>query len=132
MFPYRPMPFLFLCLDAVGHLSLTCRHGVFVIARHNHLRNCFADICQLAGLAPEVEKGCNFGCKDCMHPADVLVPNWSLSCSDLKIIHLLDSTNILEASLISGSTAERREKEKHTKKDDACNARGWSCIPLSS
>ena len=87
---------------------------MFVIACHNHLRDCFADFCQLAGLAPKVEKGCNFGCKDCICPSDVLVSNWSLSSVtlDLIIIHLLNSANILEASLISGPTAERGEKEK--------------------
>ena len=58
--------------------------------------------------------------------------NWSLSRSaaiNLKIIHSLqyNSANILEASLISGSTAEKGGKGKHRKKDDACNARGWSC-----
>ena len=117
----------------MGHHSLTCRHGGFVIARRNHLRDCLAHFCQMAGLAPEVEKGCNFDCKDRMRPADVLVPNWSLSrpaAFDLKVIHPLNSSNILEASLISGSTAEKGEREKHTKNDDACTARGWSCIPL--
>ena len=48
---------------------------------------------------------------------------------DLKIIHPLNSANILEASLISGSTAEKGGKGKHRKNDDTCNARGWSCIP---
>ena len=72
----------------------------------------------MAGLAPEVEKGCNFDCKDCMCPADVLVPNWSLSrpaAFDLKVILPLNSANILEASLISGSTAEEGERKSTQK-----------------
>ena len=56
-------PFCSSALDVMGHHSLTCKHGGFVIARHNRLRDCLA---QIAGLAPEVEKGCNFGCKDRM------------------------------------------------------------------
>eukprot|EP00731_Ephydatia_muelleri_P021875 Em0014g466a len=101
-------PFSSSALDAMGHHSLTC-------------------------LAPEVEKGCNFGCKDRMRPADVLVPNWSLSrpaAFDLTVINPLNSDSILEASMIPGSTAEKGERDKHLKNDGPCNERGWSCIPL--
>ena len=38
--------------------------------------------------------------------------------------------NIFFVSLISESTDERGKKGKHRKNDDACNAGGWSCIPL--
>ena len=68
-----------------------------------------------------------------MRPADVLVPNWSLSrpaAFDLKVINPLNSDSILEASMIPGSTAEKGERDKHLKNDGPCNERGWSCIPL--
>ena len=128
-------PFCSFALDAMGHHSLTCKHGGFVIARHNRLRDCLAHFCQITGLAPKVEKGCNFGCKDCMCLADVLVPNWSLSrlaAFDLKVINPLNADSILEASMIPGSTAEKGERDKHLKNDGPCNERGWSCIPLPS
>ncbi|KAL5469394.1 hypothetical protein EMCRGX_G030646 [Ephydatia muelleri] len=105
-------PFCSSALDAMGHHSLTCKHGGFVIARHNRLRDCLAHFCQIAGLAPEVEKGCNFG------------------SFDLKVINPLNSDSILEASMIPGSTAEKGERDKHLKNDGPCNERGWSCIPL--
>ena len=120
-------PFCSSALDAMGHHSLTCKHGGFVIARHNRLRDCLAHFCQIAGLAPEVEKGCNFGCKDRMRPADILVPNWSLSrpaAFDLKVINPLNSDSNLEASMIPGSTAEKGERDKHLKNDGPCNERG--------
>ena len=68
-----------------------------------------------------------------MCPANVLVPNWSLSrlaVFDIKVINPLNSDSILEASMISGSTAEKGERDKHLKNDGPCNERGWSCIPL--
>ena len=52
-------------------------------------------------------------------PADVLVPNWSLSRSaafDLKVINPLNSNFLLGASMTSGYTAELGEKDKHSKK----------------
>ena len=49
-----------------------------------------------------------------MRPVDVIVPLSRPAAFDLKTIHLLNSANILEANLISGSTTERGEKEKHT------------------
>ena len=126
-------PFCSSAMDAMGHCSLTYMHGEFVIARHNRLPDCLAHFCQIAGLAPEVEKGCNFGCKDRMRPADVYVPNWSLSrpaAFNLKVINPLNSDSILEASMIPGSTAEKGERNKHLMNDGPCNERGWSCIPL--
>ena len=65
------------CGHKYGYYFSTC--GGFVVAHHNHLWDCFTDFCQKVGLAPELEKGCNFGCKDHICPADVFVPNWSLS-----------------------------------------------------
>ena len=63
---------------------------------------------------------------------DVLVPNWSLSCSaafDLKVINLINSNVLLGASMTSAYTAELGEKDKHSKNDIPCKERGWVCVP---
>ncbi|KAL5497017.1 hypothetical protein EMCRGX_G013410 [Ephydatia muelleri] len=66
------------------------------------LRDCFANLCSEACLSLQLEKGPGL---DFSRPADVLVPNWSLSnpaTFDLKVIHLLNTDLILEVSLASG------------------------------
>ncbi|KAL5509139.1 hypothetical protein EMCRGX_G004449 [Ephydatia muelleri] len=101
-----------------------------VIARHNKLRDCVANLCSKACLSPQLEKGPGI---DFSRPADVLVPNWSLSnpaAFDLKVIHPLNTDLILEASLASGNSAEVGEIEKHAKNDQMCARLGWTCIPL--
>ena len=85
-------------LDPDCHHALTCRSGGDIIARHNKLRDCFANLCSKACLSPQLEKGPGL---DFSRPADVLVPNWSLSnpaAFDLKVIHPLNTDLILEAS----------------------------------
>ena len=104
-------------LDPDCHHALTCRSGGDIIARHNKLRDCFANLCSKACLSPQLEKGPGL---DFSSPADVLVPNWSLSnpaAFDLKVIHPLNTDLILEASLASGNSAELGEIGKHTKND---------------
>ena len=90
-------------LDIHGHHALICHAGGDVVTRHNHLRDSFADFCRRASLAPELESGCGLiSTKDRTRPADVLVPNWSLSCSaafDLKVINPLNSNFLLGASM---------------------------------
>ena len=105
-------------------------YGGDVIARHNKLRDCVANLCSKACLSPQLEKGPGI---DFSRPADVLVPNWSLSnpaAFDLKVIHPLNTDLILEASLASGNSAEVGEIEKHAKNDQMCARLGWTCIPL--
>ena len=117
-------------LDPDCHHTLTCRSGGDIIARHNKLRDCFANLCSKACLSPQLEKGPGL---DFSRPADVLVPNWSLSnpaAFDLKVIHPLNTDLILEASLASGNSAEFGEIGKHTKNDQMCGRLGWTCIPL--
>ena len=114
----------FLCsktLDPDGHHALTCRSGGDTIVRHNNLRDCFSNLCSKAWLSPQLEKGpgINFS-----RPADVLVPNWSLSypaAFDLKVIHLLNTDLIQEVSLASGISAECGEVGKHAKNDEMCS-----------
>lgn len=60
--PYTPMPFLFIC-PCCSWPSFTNLHARWVC----HLWDCFADFCQLASLAPEVEKGCNFAVQPGLH-----------------------------------------------------------------
>ena len=123
-------PFCSSALDPDCHHALTCRSGGDVIARHNKLRDCVANLCSKACLSPQLEKGAGI---DFSRPADVLVPNWSLSnpaAFDLKVIHPLNTDLILEASLASGNSAEVGEIEKHAKNDQMCARLGWTCIPL--
>ena len=100
-------------LDIHGHHAVICHAGGDVVTRHNRLCDSRADFCCRACLAPELERGCGLtSIRDRTHPADVLVPNWSLSRSaafDLKVI------NPLNSNLTSGYTAELGEKDKHSK-----------------
>ena len=90
-------------LDIHGHHALICHAGGDVVTRHNRLHDCFADFCYRACLAPELERGCGLtSTKDRTRTADVLVPDWSLSCSaafDLKVINPLNSNFLLGASM---------------------------------
>ena len=85
-------------LDPDCHHTLTCRSGGDIIARHNKLRDCFANLCSKACLSPQLEKGPGL---DFSRPADVLVPNWSLSnpaAFNLKVIRPLNTDLVLEAT----------------------------------
>ena len=88
-------PFYSSALDPVCHHTLTCRFGGDIIARHNKLR---ANLCSKACLSPQLEKGPGL---DFSRPADVLVPNWSLSnpaAFDLKVNCPLNTDLVLEAT----------------------------------
>ena len=88
-----PCPLCHHNMDAWGHHMLTCRSGGDVITRHNQLRDCFADFCHKACLSPQIEKGSGILPKDQSRPADILVPNWSLSrpaAFDIKVINPLN------------------------------------------
>ena len=80
-------------LDIHGYHALICHAGGDVVTRHNRFRDSFADFCHRVCLAPELERDCGLtSTKDRTRPADVLVPNWSLSRSaafDLKVINPL-------------------------------------------
>ena len=84
-----PCPLFHHNMDAWGHQMLTCRSGGDVITRHNQLRDCIADFCHKACLSPQIEKGSGILPKDQSRPANILVPNWSLSrpaAFDIKVI----------------------------------------------
>ena len=117
-------------LDPDCHHALTSHSGGDIIARHNTLRDCFANLCSEAYLSPQLVKGPSI---EFSRPANVLVPNWSLShpaAFDLKVIHPLNTDLILEASLASGNSAECGEVGKHAKNDEMYSELGWICIPL--
>ena len=61
-------------LDPLGHHAATCRHGGDVVARHNRLRDIFANFCRRAHLSVRVEVGYGLA-RDHInsHPADILV-----------------------------------------------------------
>eukprot|EP00731_Ephydatia_muelleri_P002290 Em0001g2290a len=95
-------------LDDFGHHSLTCKHGGDVVSQHNKLRDVFYDFCQRACLGPRLEMGCGAGSDSQSHPADVLVPNWDLgkpAAFDLSVTSTLQSSALLEASVMAGSAA---------------------------
>ena len=127
----RCLPTLF---PSPGHHAQICRSGGDVVTRHNRLYDCFADFCHRACLAPELERGCGLtSTKDRSHPADVLVPNQSLSLSaafDLKVINPLNSNFLLGVSMTSGCTDELREHDKYSKNDVSCIECGLICVPL--
>ena len=61
------------------------------------------------------------------------MPNWSLSrpaAFDIKVINPLNLQFIQEAAQTCGHAAEMGEVTKHSRNDEACALRGWSCIPL--
>ncbi|KAL5500192.1 hypothetical protein EMCRGX_G011709 [Ephydatia muelleri] len=83
-----------------------------------------------ACLSSQLEKGSGL---DVSRPADVLMPNCSLSnpaALDLNVIHLLNTDLTLEVSLASGNSAEVGEIGKHAKNEKMCARLGWTCIPL--
>ena len=128
-----PCPLCHHNMDAWGHHMLTCRSGGDVITRHNQLRDCVADFCHKACLSPQIEKGSGILPKYQSRPADILVPNWSLlrpAAFDIKVINPLNLQFIQEAAQTCGHAAEMGEEAKHSRNDEACALRGWSCIPL--
>ena len=61
------------------------------------------------------------------------MPNWSLSgpaAFDIKVINPLYLQFIQEAAQTCGHAAEMGEEAKHSRNDEACALRGWSCTPL--
>ena len=77
--------------------------------------------------------GCGAGSDSQSRPADVLVPNWDLgkpAAFDLSVTSTLQSSVLLEASVMAGSAALLAENRKHNNSDKKCDELGWACIPL--
>ena len=99
-------------LDPLGHHALTCKRGGDV-----KLCDTLAETCHRAHLSVKVETGSNLT-KDHSHthPADILVPNWSLgkpAAFDLSVTSPLNSNVLLEAGLAAGQAARGTEEKKH-------------------
>ena len=112
-----------------AHLSLWGRCNT----RRNELRDCIADFSHKACLSPQIERESGILPKDQSRPADILVPNWSLSrpaAFDIKVINPLNLQFIQDAAQTCGHAAEIGEEAKHSRNDEACALRGWSCILL--
>ena len=128
-----PCPLCHHNMGAWGHHMLTCHFGGDVITRQNQLKDCIADFCCKACLSPQVEKGSGILPKDQSRTAYILVPNWSLSHPagfDIKVINPLNLQFLQEVAQTSGHAAEMGEEAKHSRNDEACALREWSCVPL--
>ena len=83
-------------------------------------------------LSPLLEQGCGIGpANHRSRPADIFIPNWSLSRSaacDIKVIHPLNNSLISDAGQTSGASAAAGEQEKqcfglYEKRLDMCPTR---------
>lgn len=114
-------------LGRLGHHALTCKRGGDVVTHHNKLRDTLAETCRRAHLNIKVEAGSNFTHDHShTHPADILVPNWSLgkpAAFDLPVTSPLNSKVLLEA----GQAADQR---KHDENNAKCKELGWVCVPM--
>ena len=114
-----------------NHLCWSLHSILPTFATDNCIRDCIADLCRRAHLSPLLEQGCGIGpAKDRSRPADILIPNWSLSRSaafDIKVIHPLDNSLISDAGQTSGASAAVGEQEKLENNALGCLERGWIC-----
>ena len=100
-------------LDPLGHHA----RGGDVITRHNKLRDTLAETCCRAHLSVKAEAGSDLT-KDHSHthPADILVPNWSLgkpAAFDLSVMSPLNSNILLVVGLAVGQAARATQQRKH-------------------
>ena len=107
-----------------------------VVTRHNCIRDCIADFCRRAHLSPLLEQGCGIGpAKDRSRPADILIPNWSLSRSaafDIKVIHPLNNSLISDAGQTSGASAAAGETREIRKQCFGLSGKRLDMCPSSS
>eukprot|EP00731_Ephydatia_muelleri_P010164 Em0005g750a len=104
-------------LDPLGHHAASCRHGGDVVARHNHLRDIFANFCRRAQLSVRVEVGGWDRGKPAAFDATVASP--------------LTPVTLNNASTSMGAAAYAAELRKHVANDTRCQELGWTCIPLA-
>ncbi|KAL5483977.1 hypothetical protein EMCRGX_G020399 [Ephydatia muelleri] len=122
-------------LDPLGHHAATCRHGGDVVARHNRLRDIFANFCRRAHLSVQVEVGYGLA-RDHInsHPADILVQGWDRgkpAAFDVTVTSPLTPVSLNNASASVGAAAYAAECRKHAANDTRCQELGWLCIPLA-
>ena len=116
-----------IALDPLGHHAASCRHGGDVVARHNHLRDIFANFCRQAHLSVRVEVGYGLA-RDHVNsrPADVLVQGWDRgkpAAFDVTVASPLTPVTLNNASTSVGAAAYAAELRKHVANDT--DARSW-------
>ena len=124
-----------IALDPLGHHAASCRHGGDVVARHNHLRDIFANFCRQAHLSVRVEVGYGLA-RDHVNsrPADALVQGWDRgkpAAFDVTVASPLTPVTLNNASTSVGAAAYAAELRKHVANDTRCQELGWTCIPLA-
>ena len=124
-----------IALDPLGHHAASCRHGGDVVARHNHLRDIFANFCRKAHLSVRVEVGYGLA-RDHVNsrPVDVLVHGWDRgkpAAFDVTVASPLTPVTLNNASTSVGAAAYAAELRKHVANDTRCQELGWTCIPLA-
>ena len=115
----------------MGHHHLTCKHGGFVVSRHNRVRDALFTLASVAGMGPQKEQGAFM--RDRTRPADILVNSWSLghpAAFDLTFVSPHIQENIRDAGNID--VVERAAENKHLQNDPKCVELGWTCIPLAA
>ena len=91
--------------------SITCKSDgdVVIITHHNKLCDTLAVTCHRVHLSVKVEAGINLTHNHShTHPADILVPKWSLgkpAAFDLSVTSPLNSNVLLEMGLAAGARA---------------------------
>ena len=106
-----------------------------MVARHNRLRDIFANFCRRAHLSVQVEVGYGLA-RDHInsHPADILVQGWDRgkpAAFDVTVTSPLTPVSLNNASASVGAAAYAAECRKHAANDTRCQELGWLCIPLA-
>ena len=98
-----------------------------MVARHNRLRDIFANFCRRAHLSVQVKVGYGLA-RDHINsrPADILVQGWNRGKPAA-----FDVTVLNNASASVGAAAYAAECRKHAANDTRCQELGWLCIPLA-
>ena len=122
-------------LDPLGHHAVSCRHGGFVVTRHNLLRDILAGFCRRAHLSVKVEVGYGLSRENInSRPADILVQSWDRghpAAFDVTVTSPLTPAILNISSFYEGAPGRVAEARKHTTNDAKCQDLGWLCIPLA-
>ena len=122
-------------LDPLGHHAVSCRHGGFVVTRHNLLRDILAGFCRRAHLTVKIEVGYGLSGENInSRPADILVQSWDRghpAAFDVTVTSPLTPAILNISSIYEGAAGRVAEARKHTTNDAKCQDLGWLCIPLA-
>ena len=122
-------------LDPLGHHAVSCRHGGFVVTRHNLLRDILAGFCRRAHLSVKIEVGYGLSRENInSRPANILVQSWDRghpAAFDVTVTSPLTPAILNISSIYEGAAGRVVEARKHTTNDAKCQDLGWLCIPLA-